>query len=91
MRRPINWVVFGLSLLFLYANLTFAPKPSQPLVQSSAVPLVFSHVAVVDPAEPQFGYVRDDGTFLPLRDASKNPPRLAGDAGAATSASPSWQ
>lgn len=95
MRRPINWVVFCLSLLFLYANLSFGRRPAPPLVQSVVTPVTaqldFSHVFVTEPTGPQFGYVRDDGSFLPLRDEPAQSPRLAGDADAITSASPSWQ
>ena len=84
MRRPINWVVFCLSLLMLIVNLTFGPKAASPVVQA-VVPRVterldFSHVVVGEPPTPQFGYVRADGSFQPLADAK-----------ALTSASPSWQ
>jgi hypothetical protein len=95
MRRPINWVVFCLSLLFLYANLSFGRRPAPPVVQSAAtlttVQPDFSHVVIAERTAPQFGYLRDDGSFLPLPDESLQSPRLAGDTGVLTSASPSWQ
>ena len=69
MRRPINWFVFCLSLAFLFANLSFGRKPVLPV--SDATPAVtaqvgFSHVMVEEPAPTQFGYVRPDGSFVPL-------------------------
>jgi hypothetical protein len=69
MRRPLNWFVFGLSLAFLFANLTFGHKPAPP-VEQAAIPLSvqvdFPHLVIGEPTAPQFGYVRDDGSFLPL-------------------------
>jgi hypothetical protein len=69
MRRPINWVVFCLSLLFLYANLSFGRRPAPPVGQVAELTTAqigFSHAVIAEPAPPQFGYVRDDGSFLPL-------------------------
>jgi len=68
MRRPINWFVFCLSLAFLFANLSFGNKPAAFVSQPTPVPaqIRFSHVTVGDAAPPQFGYVRTDGSFLPL-------------------------
>jgi len=69
MRRPINWFVFCLSLAFLFANLSFGRKPAPPVGQVAALTaseLDFSHVIIGEPAPPQFGYVRDDGSFIPL-------------------------
>src|SRR5690242_11836941 len=68
MRRPINWFVFCLSLGFLFANLSFGSKPLPPSSQLSpdTEQLRFSHVTVAEPAPTQFGYVRADGSFLPL-------------------------
>jgi hypothetical protein len=95
MRRPINWVVVCLSLLFLVANLSSGRRPAPDVVQLSAAPTVapldFSRVIVAEPDVPQFGYIRDDGSFLPLVDETSWSPRLAGDAAALISASPSWQ
>jgi|SRR5689334_9045760 len=68
MRRPINWFVFCLSLGFLFANLTFGSKQVTPLALAAPVtePFGFSHATVGEPAPTQFGYVRADGSFLPL-------------------------
>ena len=68
MRRPINWFVFCLSLAFLYANLSFGTRPAAFLSQPAPISaeLDFSHVALVEPEPPQFGYVRTDGSFVPL-------------------------
>ena len=68
MRRPINWFVFCLSLAFLFANLSFGHKPAAFVSQVAPVSsrLDFSHVALVEPDAPQFGYVRADGSFVPL-------------------------
>jgi hypothetical protein len=68
MRRPINWFVFCLSLAFLFANLSFGNKPAAFVSQAtpSSAQIGFSHVTVGDADPPQFGYVRADGTFLPL-------------------------
>jgi hypothetical protein len=68
MRRPINWFVFCLSLAMLFANLSFGRKPA-PLVGQATPPAAqfdFAHVTVSEPAAPLFGYVRADGSFLPL-------------------------
>jgi len=104
MRRPINWVVICMSLLFLLVNLS-APgrRASQP---GGAAPM-----AMIEPrtATPEFGYVRADGSFLPLAseafmessvDTGAEPlvwstPWLApagkADSSLFTSASPTWQ
>ena len=68
MRRPINWFVFCLSLAFLFANLSFGHKPVLPASQATTVvaQVDFSHVTVGELDPPQFGYVRADGSFLPL-------------------------
>jgi hypothetical protein len=69
MRRPINWFVFCLSLAFLFANVTFSRKPA-PSVGQAMAPLParmgFSLAMAKEPATTQFGYVRDDGSFLPM-------------------------
>jgi hypothetical protein len=68
MRRPINWFVFCLSLAFLFANLSFGNRPEHFVSHTSPsqATVNFSHVTVGEPAAPQFGYVRADGSFLPL-------------------------
>jgi hypothetical protein len=68
MRRPINWFVFCLSIAFLFANLSFGRKPDWSVSQAAPVTaeLDFSHVILGETDPPQFGYVRADGTFLPL-------------------------
>jgi len=69
MRRPINWFVFCLSLAFLFANVSLGRRPVQP-VGHTTIPVTaeldFSHVILGEPAPPQFGYVRADGSFMPL-------------------------
>jgi len=69
MRRPINWFVFCLSLAFLFANVSLGHKPAPPAGQA-AIPVTaeldFSHVLLKDATPPQFGYVRNDGSFMPL-------------------------
>lgn len=77
MRRPLNWFVFCLSLAILLANLSFGRKPAQPVAQVAALTtadLDFPHVIVGEPTPPQFGYVRDDGSFLPLAQPSDAQP-----------------
>jgi len=68
MRRPINWFVFCLSLAFLFANLSFGNKPAafHSQVAPPSARIEFSHVMVSEADSPQFGYVRPDGSFLPL-------------------------
>lgn len=75
MRRPINWFVFCLSLGFLFANLSFGnkPLPSSSQVVPATEQLRFSHVTVGEPAPTQFGYVRADGSFLPLAQQTAQP------------------
>ena len=68
MRRPLNWVVVCLSLLFLIANLSVDRKPSaraqtsRPVFAQSS----FTDFRLIEKSEPEFGYVRADGSFLPL-------------------------
>ena len=69
MRRPINWFVFCLSLAFLFANVSLGRKPA-PSVGQASIPVTaeldFSHVVFGEATPTQFGYVRADGSFLPL-------------------------
>jgi len=68
MRRPLNWVVVCLSLLFLLANLSVDRKPdvraqtSHPVFAESS----FADFRLIEKSAPEFGYVRADGSFLPL-------------------------
>jgi hypothetical protein len=61
MSRPINWVVVCMSLLFLLISLS-APGRRAPQLKAP-VPM-----AMIEPrtALLEFGYVRTDGSFLPL-------------------------
>jgi hypothetical protein len=68
MRRPFNWVVVCLSLLLLTSNLTSDWKPAMA-GQTTHLALAESQFAEGFPlerSEPQFGYVRTDGSFQPL-------------------------
>jgi hypothetical protein len=82
MRRPVNWVVFCLSLAFLLANLSFGRKPMPPEVQwpatTAVAPLDFASVVVEEPAAVQFGYIHDDGSFEPIAGESTPAARDAG-------------
>jgi len=68
MRRPLNWVVVCLSLLFLIANLSVERK--RTVVGQTARPALAQNQYVDNlsaaMSELQFGYVRADGSFLPL-------------------------
>ncbi|HEV7606230.1 MAG TPA: hypothetical protein VGO61_02790 [Steroidobacteraceae bacterium] len=77
MRRPISWVVFCVALSLLLAH----SPPRVPKGEVWVDPAAASSIdlATPDTGDPQFGYVRTDGTFVPLADA------------AVTSASPSWR
>jgi len=75
MRRPLNWVVVCLSLLLLTANLTIDWKPAvagqtTPLVRAESA---FADSFAVERSEPQFGYVRTDGSFQPLAKQASAP------------------
>ncbi|HYJ40926.1 MAG TPA: hypothetical protein VEW08_09060 [Steroidobacteraceae bacterium] len=76
MRRPINWFVFCLSLAFLFANVSLSRKASPP-VELAAIPVTaeldFSHVILAETTPPLFGYIRDDGSFMPLAQQSPKP------------------
>jgi len=75
MRRPLNWVVVCLSLLFLLANLSFDRKPSVA-GQTTRIALAESQYTDAlsgESSEPQFGYVRADGSFLPLAQERREP------------------
>jgi hypothetical protein len=68
MRRPLNWVVVCLSLLFLLANLSFNRNRS---VTGQTAAMALAETEHLDNLfiarnDPQFGYVRADGSFLPL-------------------------
>jgi len=84
MRRPLNWVVVCISLVFL---LTFAGREPKSVVGTVHVPALAETLPAVGLAgarpTPEFGYVRADGSFVPLVQQS-GPTSL-------TSASPSWQ
>lgn len=69
MRRPINWFVFCLSLAFLFANVSLDRKPVPSVGQAEfpvTAELDFSHVILEEATATQFGYVRSDGSFMPL-------------------------
>jgi hypothetical protein len=102
MRRPINWVVIGISLLFLLVNLSAGRR--------AEVAHAATHFDSIETSRPtEFGYLRADGSFLPLpRDsldaasfdtelavfvwqAPRVEPALMGEAPAFTSASPAWR
>jgi hypothetical protein len=82
MRRPLNWVVVCLSLLFLIANLSFDRKPGLP-EQPVRLALAETESAgiLAERNEPQFGYVRTDGSFQPLTRQDEAP--AIADVGAA--------
>jgi hypothetical protein len=83
MRRPLNWVVVCLSLLFLIANLSFERK--RAVVAQTARPALaqnkYADNLAAALSEPQFGYVRTDGSFLPLAQQAGAP--AVADVGAA--------
>lgn len=74
MRRPINWVVICLSLLFLAASLKSGGSAAQIVEPVAEAPMAakfdFARAVVAEPDEPQFGYIDVDGSFLPLTSAS---------------------
>jgi len=79
MRRPINWFVFCLSLAFLFANVSLGRKPAPPVGQATipvTAELDFSHVILAEDTPTQFGYVRNDGSFMPL---AQQPALVAAD------------
>lgn len=104
MHRPVNWVVFCMSLLFLLVNLSVSGRKAHQA--EIPVPMALMEART---ATTEFGYVRADGSFLPLphesfvessvhTDAASlhwSTPWLApagkAETPAFTSASPSWQ
>ena len=87
MRSPVNWVVFCFSLAFLFVLASLPGRKAQPAIGPIDLPAMAEAIpsaglAVVRPT-PEFGYVRADGSFVPLAQQSE-PASL-------TSASPSWQ
>jgi hypothetical protein len=80
MRRPINWVVFCLSLLFLFANLPFSGRRTlQPAAEPFAAEPTVATSLIAAGTVPEFGYIRADGTFVPLiRQAASQPVAEAG-------------
>jgi hypothetical protein len=87
MRRPVHWVVFCFSLAFLFALASLPGRQVQPEIGLIELPAMAEAIPTVGLAAarptPEFGYVRADGSFVPLAQQS-------GQA-ALTSASPSWQ
>jgi hypothetical protein len=89
MRRPVNWVVFcfSVSLAFLFALASLPGREVQPAIGLIDLPAVAEAIPSVALAgarpTPEFGYVRADGSFVPLAQQS-GPTTL-------TSASPSWR
>jgi hypothetical protein len=78
MRRPLNWIVVFISLSFLLANMWFSGRNSQPelgrmerpsVKAAMGEPIPSVRVASKKPA-PEFGYIRADGSFVPLTSAS---------------------
>jgi hypothetical protein len=89
MHRPINWVVVCISLVFL---LTFAGREPESVVRTVHIPVLAETLPSVGLAGttsvPEFGYVRADGSFLPLAQKSNLKPA---EPRSLTSASTSWQ
>jgi len=83
MRRPLNWVVVCLSLLFLVANLSVDRKQGEggQTARPALAESRFANVLSIERTEPQFGYVRSDGSFLPL--AGQDEVQTVADVGAA--------
>jgi hypothetical protein len=82
--RRVYWIVLCLVLSCLFASVSAGRRPVPPEEGGFApitARLEFAHAVVEEPGPTQFGYVRSDGSFVPLADA---------DTGI-TSASPSWQ
>jgi hypothetical protein len=74
MRRPLNWVVVCLSLLFLLANLSRDRHRSlDGIAAPAATQSVFADNFPIAGKEPEFGYVRADGSFLPLAKQDDEP------------------
>jgi hypothetical protein len=74
MRRPLNWIVVFISLSFLLANVWFSGRKG-PLelsrIERPAMGEVIPSVRVTGKeATPEFGYIRADGTFVPLTSTS---------------------
>jgi hypothetical protein len=67
MRRPLNWIVVSISLMVLFANRMWAPRP----VEYVPVATTASTASATAPASP-FAYVREDGTqeYLPVPEHS---------------------
>lgn len=60
MRRSLNWIVVCLSMLFLTANLPLDDEREMAWQTTGSAP------SENGSADVQFGYVRTDGSFLPL-------------------------
>jgi hypothetical protein len=97
MRRPLNWVVVCVSLLVLVANLQLPDRNSRlpdrrvvaPAFAETLLPVSLS----APDSTPEFGYVRADGSFVPLAQQS-GPKRSAAELASVEpviSISPSWQ
>jgi hypothetical protein len=83
MRRPLDWVVVGISILFLVANL----PPSERRAQREQGTITTDFIDTTAPVT-EFGYVRADGSFLPL---AQEPVKPDGEGASFTSTWPSWR
>lgn len=82
--RRVRWIVLCLALSCLLASVSPGSKPAPPVEEGFApitAKLDFAHTVIEEPGPTQFGYVRSDGSFVPLADPGTR----------VTSASPSWQ
>jgi hypothetical protein len=78
MRRPLNWIVVFISLSFLLANTWFSGRNSQrELARLERPPVTAAMGEAIPPVRvagkkpvPEFGYIRADGSFVPLTSTS---------------------
>jgi hypothetical protein len=83
MRRPLDWVLVGISLLLLVANL----PPSERRMQAEQGTIAMDFIDTTAPVT-EFGYVRADGSFQPL---AQEPVKPGGEGASLTSTWPSWR
>ena len=83
MRRPLNWVVVCISLLLLVANRSGSERKAQARISET------DHLAAVEAqlltlsagsVAVEFGYVRTDGSFVPLPPPGTNVAWIDSDA-----------
>jgi len=74
MRRPLNWAVVFIALAFLSVNLWFSahkvPRAFERVERPAVAEAIPSVSMISEKPALEFGYIRTDGSFVPLTSTS---------------------